>query len=51
MKPALWLAVAGLLANSTVWGLSWMPFRSLSAGGIHPLWATGESLWVWVTKR
>ncbi|MCE2950326.1 MAG: DMT family transporter [Betaproteobacteria bacterium] len=41
MKSALWLAVAGLLANATVWGLSWIPFRSLSASGIHPLWATG----------
>ena len=41
MKSALWLAVAGLLANSTVWGLSWIPFRSLSGDGIHPLWATG----------
>jgi drug/metabolite transporter (DMT)-like permease len=41
MKSALWLAVAGLLANATVWGLSWIPFRSLSGAGIHPLWATG----------
>jgi drug/metabolite transporter (DMT)-like permease len=41
MKPALWLAVAGLLANATIWGLSWIPFRSLSGSGIHPLWATG----------
>ena len=41
MKSALWLAVAGLLVNSTVWGLSWIPFRSLSGSGIHPLWATG----------
>jgi drug/metabolite transporter (DMT)-like permease len=41
MKSALWLAVAGLLANATVWGLSWIPFRSLSGDGIHPLWATG----------
>jgi drug/metabolite transporter (DMT)-like permease len=41
MKSALWLAVAGLLVNSTVWGLSWIPFRSLSGVGIHPLWATG----------
>ncbi len=41
MKSALWLAVAGLLVNSTVWGLSWIPFRSLSGDGIHPLWATG----------
>ncbi len=41
MKSVLWLAVAGLLANATIWGLSWMPFRALSAEGLHPLWATG----------
>ena len=41
MKSALWLAVTGLLVNATVWGLSWIPFRSLSGSGIHPLWATG----------
>lgn len=41
MRSAPWLAVLGLLVNSTVWGLSWIPFRSLSGSGIHPLWATG----------
>jgi drug/metabolite transporter (DMT)-like permease len=34
------LAVLGLMVNLTVWGLSWMPFKSLQAQGIHPLWAT-----------
>jgi drug/metabolite transporter (DMT)-like permease len=41
MMSVKWLAVAGLLANATIWGLSWIPFRSLSGDGIHPLWATG----------
>jgi drug/metabolite transporter (DMT)-like permease len=41
MKSAPWLAVAGLLVNATVWGLSWIPFQSLAGNGIHPLWATG----------
>jgi drug/metabolite transporter (DMT)-like permease len=40
MKSALWLAVLGLLSNAVVWGLSWIPFRSLADDGIHPLWAT-----------
>lgn len=32
---------AGALAfNALVWGLSWWPFRSLQAQGVHPLWAT-----------
>lgn len=34
------LAVAGLLCNAFVWGVSWWPFRELSARGLHPLWAT-----------
>lgn len=34
------LATLGLLLNAAVWGLSWMPFRSLAEGGLHPLWAT-----------
>lgn len=34
------LAVAGLLCNSLVWGMSWIAFRGLGAQGIHPLWAT-----------
>ena len=40
MKSVFWFAVLGLLINSTVWGLSWMPFRSLAQDGVHPLWAT-----------
>jgi drug/metabolite transporter (DMT)-like permease len=41
MKSVLWLAALGLLSNATIWGLSWMPFRSLAEAGVHPLWATG----------
>ena len=33
-------AVAGLLANALVWGLSWWPFKQLQWHGLHPLWAT-----------
>lgn len=34
------LPVLALLFNAVVWGLSWWPFRVLSAAGLHPLWAT-----------
>jgi drug/metabolite transporter (DMT)-like permease len=34
------LAIAGLLFNALVWGVSWWPFRELGARGLHPLWAT-----------
>jgi drug/metabolite transporter (DMT)-like permease len=34
------LAVAALLVNALVWGVSWWPFRALQAQGLHPLWAT-----------
>jgi drug/metabolite transporter (DMT)-like permease len=34
------LAVAGLLTNATVWGLSWIVFKGLQAQGLHPLWTT-----------
>ncbi len=34
------LAVAGLLVNAFVWGVSWWPFRHLEAQGLHALWAT-----------
>lgn len=37
--PSL-LAVLALLFNAVVWGLSWWPFRTLHAAGLHPLWAT-----------
>lgn len=33
-------AVAGLLFNAMVWGLSWWPLRQLQAQGLHPLWST-----------
>jgi drug/metabolite transporter (DMT)-like permease len=34
------LAVAALLLNALVWGVSWWPFQALQALGLHPLWAT-----------
>ncbi|HEU4460492.1 MAG TPA: DMT family transporter [Methylibium sp.] len=34
------VAVAGLLLNAFVWGVSWWPLRHLHALGVHPLWAT-----------
>ena len=49
-------AVAGLLLNAFVWGLSWWPFKRLEVLGLHPLWATAVvyglsfvaiALWVW----
>ena len=33
-------AVAALLLNAFVWGLSWWPFKQLESQGLHPLWAT-----------
>ena len=33
-------AVAALLLNAFVWGLSWWPFKQLEMQGLHPLWAT-----------
>lgn len=33
-------AAGGLLVNALVYGLSWWPFRTLQAYGLHPLWAT-----------
>jgi drug/metabolite transporter (DMT)-like permease len=33
-------AVLALLFNAFTWGVSWWPFRELSALGLHPLWAT-----------
>jgi drug/metabolite transporter (DMT)-like permease len=32
--------VLALLLNAFTWGISWWPFRQLSAIGLHPLWAT-----------
>lgn len=34
-------ALACLLFNAFVWGVSWWPFRQLNALGLHSLWATG----------
>jgi drug/metabolite transporter (DMT)-like permease len=33
-------AVAALVVNAFVWGVSWWPFRALHAHGLHPLWST-----------
>ena len=33
-------AVAALLINALVWGVSWWPFKNLQALGLHPLWST-----------
>jgi drug/metabolite transporter (DMT)-like permease len=38
--PAFGLAIAALVFNAFVWGVSWWPFRQLQALGLHPLWAT-----------
>ena len=34
------LAVAALVINAAVWGMSWWPFRELQSLGLHPLWST-----------
>ena len=34
------LAVAALIINAAVWGMSWWPFRELQSLGLHPLWST-----------
>jgi len=34
------LAVAALITNAAVWGMSWWPFRELQSLGLHPLWST-----------
>jgi drug/metabolite transporter (DMT)-like permease len=33
-------AALALLVNAAVWGLSWIPFKSLAQAGLHPLWST-----------
>lgn len=38
-----WLAALALVFNAFTWGVSWWPFRQLSALGLHPLWLTGLS--------
>ena len=41
LRPqGLGLAVAALLLNALVWGVSWWPFQILQSQGLHPLWAT-----------
>ena len=53
-------AVAALLLNAFVWGLSWWPFKQLETLGLHPLWATATvyglsfvliALWCRTTHR
>ena len=51
-------AVAGLLLNALVWGLSWWPFKQLEAHGLHPLWATAVvyglsflAIALWMVRR
>ncbi|OIQ79019.1 EamA-like transporter family protein [mine drainage metagenome] len=36
-------AIAALLLNATVWGLSWWPLRALHAAGVDALWSTALS--------
>jgi drug/metabolite transporter (DMT)-like permease len=38
--PAAWVAIAALVFNALVWGVSWWPLRQLQELGLHPLWAT-----------
>ena len=33
-------AIAALMLNAFVWGVSWWPFRQMQAQGLHPLWCT-----------
>jgi drug/metabolite transporter (DMT)-like permease len=33
-------AVAALMTNALIWGVSWTAFRFLQSRGIHPLWST-----------
>jgi drug/metabolite transporter (DMT)-like permease len=39
------LAVAALLLNALIWGVSWWPLRQLEFAGLHPLWATALIYW------
>lgn len=39
-KTQTMTASLALLLNACVWGLSWIPFRSLAQQNIHPLWST-----------
>ncbi len=47
-------AVAALMMNALVWGVSWWPLRELQQQGLHPLWATVMiyglgvlAVWLW----
>jgi drug/metabolite transporter (DMT)-like permease len=42
-SPLRWLAALALVFNAFTWGVSWWPFRQMSALGLHPLWLTGLS--------
>ncbi|WP_034298089.1 DMT family transporter [Herbaspirillum sp. RV1423] len=49
-------AAGALLVNATIWGLSWVAFKSLQQQGIHPLWATALifsfcTIWMLLLKR
>jgi drug/metabolite transporter (DMT)-like permease len=39
-EPARGAAVAALVFNAFVWGVSWWPFRQLQSQGLHALWST-----------
>ena len=40
MQPIPKSAVAALLLNTFIWGLSWTGTRALEGMGLHPVWAT-----------
>ncbi len=40
MDRARLTAVAAIVLNSFIWGVSWWPFRKLDALGLHSLWTT-----------
>ncbi len=39
-RPAPVLPALALLANASIWGLAWLPFKALESHGLHPLWTT-----------
>lgn len=39
-QKKLHLPALALSLNALVWGVSWWPFRTLHANGVHPMWAT-----------
>lgn len=49
-------AIAALLVNTVIWGLSWIAFKSLQQQGIHPIWSTAIifsfcTIWLMLLKR